>query len=112
MTWKRRPDGSLLYVIGDHKAGPHAQGDIYIEEADLRRLAACWNACAGVSTENLEDNLPFIELAKNYNAVIHQRDIASGELGEIRAAINASPEESTADAVTDLPAGDKQGSAL
>lgn len=54
MTWKRRPDGSLFYVIGDHKTGPHAQGDIYICEADLSRLAACWNACKGVPTEVLE----------------------------------------------------------
>ena len=60
MTWKRRPDGSLYYVIGDHKTGPHAQGDIYIEEADLRRLVACWNACDGIDTGYLEgdDSLP------------------------------------------------------
>ena len=60
MTWKRRPDGSLYYVIGDHKTGSHAQGDIYIEEADLRRLVACWNACDGIDTGYLEgdDSLP------------------------------------------------------
>lgn len=54
MTWMRRPDASLIYVIRDHKAGSHAQGDIHINEANLRRLAACWNACEGLSTELLE----------------------------------------------------------
>jgi hypothetical protein len=42
--------------------------------ANARRLVACWNACEGISTENLEDNLPVIELAHLYNDVIEQRD--------------------------------------
>ena len=53
MTWKRRPDGSLIYVIGAPNDGPHAQGDIFISEADLRRIAACWNACEGIATKTL-----------------------------------------------------------
>ena len=40
-----------------------------------RRLTACWNACEGISTENLEDNLPVKELADRYNAVLKQRDM-------------------------------------
>ena len=43
-------------------------------EENSRRLAACWNACEGISTENLEDNKPIIELANDYNAVLKQRD--------------------------------------
>ena len=43
-------------------------------EENSRRLAACWNACKGISTENLEDNKPIIELANDYNAVLKQRD--------------------------------------
>ena len=41
---------------------------------DARRVVACLNACAGISTENLEDNLPVKELADRYNAVLKQRD--------------------------------------
>lgn len=41
---------------------------------NARRLAACWNACNGISTENLEDNLPVHELATRYNAALRDRD--------------------------------------
>lgn len=41
---------------------------------NARRIVACWNACDGISTENLEDNQSIKDLAANYNAVIHQRD--------------------------------------
>ena len=43
-------------------------------EANSRRVVACLTACAGISTENLEDNLPVKELADRYNAVLKQRD--------------------------------------
>ncbi len=36
---------------------------------DIRRLVACWNACDGISTKNLEDNIPIKELAHNYTLV-------------------------------------------
>ena len=44
-------------------------------EENSRRLTACWNACEGISTENLEDNKPIIELANDYNAALKQRDV-------------------------------------
>ena len=43
-------------------------------EENTRRLAACLNACEGISTENLEDNVPVKELANRYNEAIRQRD--------------------------------------
>lgn len=43
-------------------------------EENSRRLTACWNACEGISTENLEYNLPVKELAQQYNEAIRQRD--------------------------------------
>ena len=43
--------------------------------ANNRRIVACVNACEGISTENLEDNLPVKELADRYNAVLKQRDM-------------------------------------
>lgn len=54
MTYLVREDESAIYCIGDPQLGPHAQGDIAINEVDLRRLVACWNACQGLSTEALE----------------------------------------------------------
>jgi hypothetical protein len=36
--------------------------------ANLRRLAACWNACDGITTENLENNQSVKWLAQRYNA--------------------------------------------
>jgi len=57
MSYLKRKDGSLIYIIGDYKNGYHAQGDIYIGEDDLRRLVACWNACEGLETELLENVL-------------------------------------------------------
>ena len=43
-------------------------------EENSRRLTACWNACEGISTENLEYDLPVKELAQQYNEAIRQRD--------------------------------------
>jgi hypothetical protein len=42
--------------------------------ANARRLVACWNACIGISTGNLEDNIPILELANRYNDSIKQRN--------------------------------------
>lgn len=42
--------------------------------ANSRRIVACVNACAGISTDNLEINRPVKWLADQYNATIKQRD--------------------------------------
>ena len=42
--------------------------------ADKRRVAACLKACEGISTQNLEDNVPVLELARRYNVVLRERD--------------------------------------
>ncbi len=42
-------------------------------KANASRIVACVNACAGISTENLEDNIPVKELARRYNETIRQR---------------------------------------
>ena len=51
--------------------------------ANTRRIVACVNACEGISTENLEDNKPIIELANDYNAVLKQRDMLLDVLKQI-----------------------------
>lgn len=57
---------------------------------DARRVVACLNACAGISTENLEDNLPVKELADRYNAVLKQRDELLAALEAVQAVANKS----------------------
>lgn len=52
-------------------------------EENARRIVACVNACEGISTENLEDNLPVKELARQYNEAIRQRDLLLEALDRI-----------------------------
>ena len=42
--------------------------------ANARRIVACVNFCAGVSTENLENNEKLLWLAEQYNTAKNQRD--------------------------------------
>lgn len=44
------------------------------KEVNARRIVACVNACVGVGTEYLEDNGPIIELVREHNTVLKQRD--------------------------------------
>ena len=55
-------------------------------EENSRRLTACWNACEGISTENLEYGLPVKDLVQQCNEAIWQRD-------ELLAALEAALEE-------------------
>lgn len=52
-------------------------------EENSRRLTACWNACEGISTENLEYVLPVKELVRQCNEAIRQRDELLAALEEI-----------------------------
>lgn len=58
---------------------------ILLTEDQYRRAKACVNACAGISTENLEDNISIKELARRYNETLKQRDelLAALELSKI-----------------------------
>lgn len=65
---------TIASVMGGNTSGPHfVQSDDECE-ANARRIVACVNACAGISTENLEENLPVKELARRYNETLKQRD--------------------------------------
>ena len=50
---------------------------------DARRIVACVNFCAGISTENLEGNEKLLWLAEQCNAVKLQRDELLAALDEI-----------------------------
>ena len=72
------PDGPL-YLGGVNT--PLALGeDMRKGWENARRIVACVNACEGISTQNLEDNVPFLELARQYNVVLRERDALRAEL--------------------------------
>ena len=50
-------------------------------EADARRLAACWNACDGISTEHLEDDAvrKMLEALQDYDDAFTGFDPSSKE---------------------------------
>lgn len=53
------------------------------QEANARRIVACVNFCAGISTENLEGNEKLLWLAEQYNAVKSQREALQAVIGEL-----------------------------
>lgn len=53
------------------------------QAANARRIVACVNFCAGVSTENLLNNNPLMWLARQYNTVKCQRDEVLSVLEEL-----------------------------
>lgn len=59
------------FNVGDDR---QADMPLEIRQAMARRAVACWNACDGISTDNLEQNLPVSELAKRYNEALKKRD--------------------------------------
>lgn len=65
--------------------GPESTYITSVEKPDVRRrIVACVNFCAGISTENLEGNEKLLWLAEQYNEVKSQRDALSLALEEAR----------------------------
>ena len=60
--------------------------------SNARRLVACWNACIGISTENLEDNIPILALLMDELAKARAA-IAAAKIGE--AAKKGTPQPQT-----------------
>lgn len=54
--------GHAIAVVIDFKNAPG------MREANARRLVACWNACDGLSAENLENNNPIKDGLRGLNA--------------------------------------------
>ncbi|RUQ10674.1 hypothetical protein [Aeromonas dhakensis] len=81
---------SELWVqVGDFVAAESDQlnGGEYVcgcfgpdQEANARRIVACVNFCAGISTENLEGNEKLLWLAEQYNEVKSLRSHAEAQV--------------------------------
>ena len=54
------------------------------KEVNARRVVACVSACVGVGTEYLEDNGSIIELVREHNTVLKQRDELLAFAEEVR----------------------------
>ena len=50
-----------------------------LSEDDARRITACINACEGVRTEHLENNLPIVELVGRHSEALSEIDALKAE---------------------------------
>lgn len=73
-------------------------------EPDAHRIIACVNACEGVTQEMFDGGWSAKGISDYAKNLERQRDVAWKELREIREALGANPEESTADEVRSIVA--------
>lgn len=62
-------------------------------EANARRIAACVNACEGVRTEHLENNLPIVELVGRHSEALREIEALKTERVGLVDDINALKDE-------------------
>lgn len=103
-TWKFHEQGdandyAMITQDGRWVIAFRQNGEIMpeVQKSNARRIVACVNACEGIASEYLEHF--GAATFKDFKHVKEQRDTAWQELREIREAIHANPEESTADEV-------------
>lgn len=58
-------------------------------EANARRIAACVNACEGVRTEHLENNLPIVELIGRHSEALREIEALKAERAGLVSELNA-----------------------
>lgn len=58
-------------------------------EANARRIVACVNACEGISTEHLINNLPIRELVTRHSEALREIEALKAERAELAGALNA-----------------------
>lgn len=61
--------------------------------ANARRIAACVNACEGVRTEHLENNLPIVELVGRHSEALREIEALKAERAGLVDDINALKDE-------------------
>ena len=61
------------------KLGHGGQIAYCLSKNDARRIAACVNACEGVRTEHLENNLPIVELVGRHSEALSEIDALKAE---------------------------------
>lgn len=64
-----------------------------LSEDDARRITACVNACEGVRTEHLENNLPIVELVGRHSEALREIEALKAERAGLVDDINALKDE-------------------
>ena len=64
-----------------------------LSEHDARRIRACLNACEGVRTEHLENNLPIVELVGRHSEALREIEALKAERAGLVDDINALKDE-------------------
>ena len=60
-----------------------------LSEDDARRISACLNACEGVRTEHLENNLPIVELVGRHSEALCEIEALKTGQAELLEALEA-----------------------
>ena len=60
-----------------------------LSEDDARRITACVNACEGVRTEHLENNLPIVELVGRHSEALCEIEALKANQAELLEALKA-----------------------
>ena len=60
-----------------------------LSEHDARRIRACLNACEGVRTEHLENNLPIVELVGRHSEALREIEALKTDQAELLEALEA-----------------------
>lgn len=83
-------DGWYLESLSAKEKLGHGDQIAYcLSEHDARRIRACLNACEGVRTEHLENNLPIVELVGRHSEALREIEALKAERAELAGALNA-----------------------
>lgn len=73
-------DGWYLESLSAKEKLGHGDQIAYcLSEHDARRIRACLNACEGVRTEHLENNLPIVELVGRHSEALREIEALKAE---------------------------------
>ena len=81
-------DGWYLESLSAKEKLGHGDQIAYcLSEDDARRISACLNACEGVRTEHLENNLPIVELAGRHSEALREIEALKADQAELLEAL-------------------------
>ena len=83
-------DGWYLESLSEKAKLGHGDQIAYcLSEDDARRITACINACEGVRTEHLENNLPIVELVGRHSEALCEIEALKTGQAELLEALEA-----------------------
>ena len=83
-------DGWYLESLSEKAKLGHGDQIAYcLSEDDARRITACINACEGVRTEHLENNLPIVELVGRHSEALCEIEALKAERVGLVSELNA-----------------------